>query len=211
MITDPPPRAARKRADFSRSDAIPELPLPAPEAVRTATRTLFEAMAAGEKAVVSKAAARVTGELSRFYGVPEPEVKVLGVRPHVVTDGVCTYQLFGDYTPALQRIRVWMRTAIRGQVSSPKALLNTLLHELCHHLDATRLACPDSPHTRGFFSRVDQLYHFALATPEQARRPLHWIKRGTRWQIDWQRTRTRPIAPASNAPTDEGDGESGGR
>jgi hypothetical protein len=203
VITDPPPRAARKRADFTRSDAIPKLALPPPEAVRAATQSLFAAMAGGEKAAVSKAAAQVTGELSRFYGVPEPEVKVLGVRPHVVTDGVCTYQLFGDYTPALQRIRVWMRTAIRGQVSSPKALLNTLLHELCHHLDATHLGCPDSPHTRGFFTRVDQLYHFTLATPEHARRSLHWVKRGTRWQIDWQRTRTRLTTPASSAPTDD--------
>ncbi len=178
------------------------LPLPPPEAVRAATHSLFTAMASGEKPLVGKAAAEVIGELARFYGVPAPEVKVLGVRPHVITDGVCTYQLFGDYTPALQRIRVWMRTAVRGQVSSPKALLNTLLHELCHHLDATRLACPDSPHTRGFFARVDQLYHFALATPEQSRRPLHWIKRGARWQIDWQRSRTRPLPPARHAPTD---------
>jgi hypothetical protein len=165
--------------------------LPPPEAVRAATQRLFVAMAGGEKTAVAKAAAQVTGELARFYGVAEPEVKVLGVRPHVITRGVCTYQLFGDYTPALQRIRVWMRTAVRGQVSSPKALLNTLLHELCHHLDATHLGCPDSPHTRGFFTRIDQLYHFTLATPEPARRPLHWIKRGTRWQIDWQRSRTR--------------------
>ena len=92
-------------------------------------------------------------------------------------------------------------------MSSPKALLNTLLHEFCHHLDATRLGCPDSSHTRGFFARIDHLYHLALATPEHARRPLHWIKRGTRWQIDWQRTRTRPIAPASKAPADENDGD----
>lgn len=191
MITDPLPRAGRKRADFTRSEAITVLPLPPPDGVRAATQALIGAMAGGEKAPVNRAAARVVEELARFYRVAVPEVKVLGVRPHVVTDGVCTYQLFGDYTPSSQRIRVWMRTAIRARVSSPKALLNTLLHEFCHHLDAKRLECPDSPHTRGFFTRVDHLYHFALATPESARRPLHWIKRGTRWHIDWQRTRTR--------------------
>jgi hypothetical protein len=192
VITDPFPRAAGKRAEFTRSEAITVLPLPPPEGVRAATRALIAAMGTGEKPDVNRAAALIVGELARFYTVAVPEVKVLGVRPHVVTDGVCTYQLFGDYTPALQRIRVWMRTAIRGQVSSPKALLNTLLHEFAHHLDATRLACPDSPHTRGFFTRVDQLYHFVLATPERARRPLHWVKRGSRWQINWQRTRTQP-------------------
>jgi hypothetical protein len=201
VITDPPPRGAKRRAEFSKSEGITRIPLPEPELTRAATQQLAVAMADGDKSPVRSACVALLGELARFYQVPMPEVKVLGVRPHVVTAGVCTYQLFGDYTPALQRIRVWMRTAMRGQVSSPKALLNTLLHEFCHHLDATRLACPDSPHTRGFYARVDHLYHFALATPEQARRPLHWIKRGTRWQIDWQRSRTRaalarsPLAP----------------
>jgi hypothetical protein len=117
-------------------------------------------------------------------------VRILGIRPHRVVAGVCTYQLFGDYTPATQQIRVWMRTAIRAQVSSPRALLNTLLHEFCHHLDATRLDCADSPHTRGFFSRIDHLYHLALATPAGSRRPLHWTKRGALWTIDWRRSRT---------------------
>ena len=192
MITDAPPRGAKRRADFVRSDGITSLALPAdPANTRAALEQLCAAMESGDKAPVRAACVGLLGELSSFYEVPPPDVKVLGVRPHVVTQGVCTYQLFGDYTPALQRIRVWMRTAIRGQVSSPKALLNTLLHEFCHHLDATRLQCPDSPHTRGFFARVDHLYHFTLATPDHARRPLHWVQRGQRWQIDWQRSRTR--------------------
>jgi hypothetical protein len=78
-----------------------------------------------------------------------------------------------------------MRTAIREKVSSPKALLNTLLHEFCHHLDCTRLGWPQSYHTRGFFTRIDLLYHHALATPPAARRPLRWVKRGSVWAIDW--------------------------
>ena len=206
MITDPLPRAAKLRAQFARSEGIAVIPLPPPGAVRRAKESLVLAMAAGDRPAVAAACAALVGELSRFYGVPVPTVKVLGVRPHVVTQGVCTYQLFGDYTPALQRIRVWMRTAIRAQVSSPKALLNTLLHELCHHLDATRLNCPESPHTRGFYARVDHLYHFALETPPEARRPLHWIKRGARWQIDWRRSRTRVISTGANpdSPDDSG-------
>jgi len=199
VITDPLPRGGRKRADFVRSEAIALSAFPPPPAVHAATQRLTTAMAGGEKGPVAAACAALTGELARFYEVPAPEIKVLGVRPHVVTQGVCTYQLFGDYTPALQRIRVWMRTAMRGKVSSPKALLNTLLHEFCHHLDATHFDCPDSPHTRGFFTRVDHLYHFALATPDEARRPLRWIKRGARWQIDWQRSRTRPTQGTSSS------------
>jgi hypothetical protein len=199
VITDPLPRAAKLRAEFTKSEGICVIPLPPPGAVRRANESLIAAMASGDRAAVAEACAALVGDLSRFYRVAVPTVKVLGVRPHVVTQGVCTYQLFGDYTPASQRIRVWMRTAIRGQVSSPKALLNTLLHELCHHLDATHLDCPESPHTRGFFTRVDHLYHFALETPTEARRPLHWIKRGTRWQIDWRRSRTRALSPPPDA------------
>jgi hypothetical protein len=138
---------------------------------------------------VRAAAAALLELLSPFYEIPIPPVRVLGVRPHRVVSGVCTYQLFGDYTPSTQQIRVWMRTAIRGQVSSPKALLNTLLHEFCHHLDCTRLGCPESYHTRGFFTRIDHLYHLALATPPETRRGLVWRKRGSVFTIDWQRTR----------------------
>src|SRR3954452_24079821 len=141
------------------------MPLPPGEALQTATRRLAEVMAAGELGPVRRASAELLEILAAFYGVPVPPVRVLGVRPHRVTAGVCTYQLFGDYTPSTQQIRVWMRTAIREKVSSPKALLNTLLHEFCHHLDCTRLSCPQSFHTRGFFTRIDHLYHHALGTP----------------------------------------------
>jgi len=197
VITDPLPRQARKRDAHLRSDRITTLPLPPGESVQAATLALQQAMASGRLPPVRAVSAELLALLSRFYDVPAPGVRVLGVRPHVVTQGVCTYQLFGDYTPATQRIRIWLRTAIREQVSSPKAFLNTLLHEFCHHLDATRLGCPDSPHTRGFFQRIDHLYHLALATPPDRRRPLIWIKRGSVWAIDWRRstTRARPLRP----------------
>ena len=186
MITDPVPRAAAKRREYDRSDAIVTMPLAQDGQVPALVRALAQAMAEGETAPVQRAGARLLAELAGFYGVPVPPLRVLGVRPHRVSAGVCTYQLFGDYTPKTQRIRVWMRTAIREKVSSPKALLNTLLHEFCHHLDCTRLGCPESYHTRGFFTRIDHLYHPALETPLEKRRPLRWIKRGSVWSVDWR-------------------------
>jgi len=191
VITDRPPGAAARRREYERSDGIVTLPLPPAAAVQALTEALAAAMAAGETGPVRRAGARLLEALAAFYKVPVPPLAVLGVRPHRVTAGVCTYQLFGDYTPSTQRIRVWMRTAIRKQVSSPKALLNTLLHEFCHHLDGTRLACPQSYHTRGFFARIDHLYHLALATPLERRRPLRWVKRGAVWMIDWNRVVVR--------------------
>jgi len=189
VITDAPPRSARRRAEFDRSEAITSLALPAPDRTRAATQTLTQAMAGGEKAPVRSACVVLLRELSEFYEVPLPEVKVLGVRPHVVSQGVCTYQLFGDYTPATAKIRVWMRTAVLGKVTSFRGLLNTLLHEFCHHLDVRQLGFPGTPHTRGFFIRIDRLYHLALDTPADKRRPLHWIKQGRSWRIDWRKLR----------------------
>jgi hypothetical protein len=114
---------------------------------------------------------------------------VLGARPLKVVEGNLAYELFGDYTLETEVIRVWMRTAVLGKVTSHRGLLNTLLHEYCHHLDVVALGWPDTPHTRGFFGRVDDLYHLALATPPDKRKPLVWIRRGGVWRIDWTRLR----------------------
>jgi hypothetical protein len=189
VITDPVPRGERKRAEYDRSDAIVDMPLPPPELVQGRALAVKTAMERGDIKPVAYACADLLAALSAFYSVPTPPVAVLGVRPHKVMEGVTTYQLFGDYTPSTQKIRVWMRTAIRAQVSSPKALLNTLLHEFCHHLDCTRLRCPESFHTRGFYWRIDHLYHLAIATPPEKRKPLRWIRRGGVWAIDWTKLR----------------------
>lgn len=190
MVTDPFPRRAGPRRSYLASDARPRLELPAPEPVQALYVAFSNALALGKAPAVRDAAHELLAHLATHFAVRVPPVRVLGVRPHQVENGVCTYQLFGDYTPSTERIRVWMRTAIRGQVSSPKALLNTLLHELCHHLDNTVWSSPDSPHTRGFFGRVDDLYHHALGTPPALRRRLHWVKVGSVYRIDWARSRT---------------------
>jgi hypothetical protein len=202
VVTDPFPRRQKLRQLYLASDARPPLSLPPPAPVRALTAALTSALGGGDAKLVRVAAHALLEHYAAHFGVRGPSVRVLGVRPHHVEDGVCTYQLFGDYTPSTERIRVWMRTAIRAQLSSPKALLNTLLHELCHHLDNTVWACPESPHTRGFFGRIDDLYHHALATPPAARRRLHWVKVGAVYRIDWARSRTAPVRAGPSAPTD---------
>lgn len=191
MITDRVPAAAASRRDFEKSDALASIPLPPAETVQPLARAVAEATETGTATAVAAAGTALLTALSNGYQVAPPSLRVLGVRPHRLTEGVCTYQLFGDYTPSTQRIRVWMRTAIREKVTSPKALINVILHELCHHLDATCLGCPHSFHTRGFYSRIDHLYHHVLATPPEARRPLRWIKRGAVWTVDWRQLRRR--------------------
>jgi len=48
---------------------------------------------------------------------------------------------------------------------------------------------PESFHTRGFYCRIDHLYHLVLGTAPTKRKPLRWIQRGGVWTIDWKRLR----------------------
>jgi len=94
--------------------------------------------------------------------------------------------LFGDYNPETMLIRLWMRTAVRKQVTSYGTFLSTLCHEFCHHLDFHCFKFDDSWHTRGFYERTAALYHHARGTPSKR---LFWAPvPGGRWRIDWQRT-----------------------
>ncbi len=189
MVTDRPPRDAPARRDFDRSDADDTLALPPPQPLQTAALALQTAMQTELAPPVRKAGLGLLGVLASHYGVSRPGLSVLGLRPHHVLEGEYSYELFGDYTPDTEKIRVWMRTAIRGKVTSFRGLLNTLVHEFCHHLDIHHLQYPDTPHTRGFYARIDALYHLCLATPEAKRMPLLWRKRGPVWVADWPKMR----------------------
>jgi hypothetical protein len=96
-----------------------------------------------------------------------------------------TTELFGDYNPQTMLIRVWMRTAVRKEITSFGTFLSTLCHEFCHHLDFQIFRFSDSWHTRGFYERAAVLYHHARGTPQKR---LYWIPIGRRWRIDWRRT-----------------------
>ncbi len=93
---------------------------------------------------------------------------------------------FGDYDPKTNLIRVWMRTAVRKQVTSFGTFLSSLCHEFCHHLDYQGFKHGDPRHTLGFYGRTAALYHHARGTPLKR---LFWVKvPGGRWRIDWPRT-----------------------
>jgi hypothetical protein len=190
LITDPIPRAAGLRRQYEASDAKSHLDLPPAEPLQKLATALADALATESRPKVKKAGLALLAFLAEVYQVPPPKLSVLGARPKRVSEG-SSYELWGDYTFATQVIRVWMRTAVLGKVTSFRGLLNTLLHEFLHHLDVKRFAWPDTPHTRGFFGRIDDLYHLALATPPADRRPLVWIKGRNSWRIDWTKLRPR--------------------
>ena len=128
---------------------------------------------------------------SKFYKVSECGIRVLAGRPLRVRENR-TSELFGDYSPETMLIRVWMRTAVKKEVTSFGTFLITLCHEFCHHLDFHRFGFPDSWHTRGFYERAAALYHDARGTPPKQ---LVWAPTDAgRWRIDWPRTNRLPHA-----------------
>lgn len=184
MLTDTPQRN-RNRAEYLESDRIKALDLPSNSPLPEIAKRLESAMKAGATAEVRKACAEFLGAASDFYRVPNCATRVLAARPLRVRERG-TFELFGDYDPENSVIRVWMRTAVRKEITSFGTFLNTLCHEFCHHLDFQKFGFQDSWHTRGFYERAAVLYHYTRGTPLKK---LFWVPMtGGRWRIDWQRT-----------------------
>jgi hypothetical protein len=189
MLTDPPPRKSN-RPQFLESDHLTSLDVPENGNLVEIARAIESAMI--ESATMDDSAARVRkscsdllGEMTSFYAVRDCGVRVLAARPLRVRERWTT-ELFGDYSPDTRMIRVWMRTAVRKEVTSFGTFLSTLCHEFCHHLDFEKFRFPDSWHTRGFYARAGALYHCARGTPPKR---LFWVASpGERWHIDWPRT-----------------------
>jgi hypothetical protein len=184
MLTDSPPRKSI-RAAFEESDRIASLNLPQDGNLASMAKSIESAMKADMMPAVRNSCAEFLTAASSFYKVRNCGVKVLAARPLRVRENWST-ELFGDYDPTTMVIRVWMRTAVKKDVTSFGTFFSTLCHEFCHHLDLQLFKFPDSWHTRGFYQRTAVLYHYARGTPPKK---LFWISmpRG-RWRIDWPRT-----------------------
>jgi hypothetical protein len=186
MVTDRLPRAQPMLAQYAESDRSGRLPVPGDERLRLLANALEKEMEHGYCGPVREICDRLLTETASFYGVRAPTVRVLSARPLRVREGGWATELFGDYHPEKKVIRVWMRTAVRKQVTSYGTFLSTLCHEFCHHLDFESFRYGDSPHTRGFYERTAALYHYMRGTPPKR---LFWRPAvGGRWQIDWVRT-----------------------
>lgn len=184
MITDAPPRKAN-RAAFLESDRIKTLDLPPNGALPAVSEAIELAMKSGKSADVRRACAEFLRVAGEFYKVPACDIRVLAARPLRVREHSVT-ELFGDYHPHTMLLRVWMRTAVRKEVTSFGTFLSTLCHEFCHHLDFQRFGFRNSWHTRGFYERTGALYHHMRGTPQKQ---LFWLPASpTRWRIDWPRT-----------------------
>jgi hypothetical protein len=192
MLTDAPPRKSRLRF-FLDSDRLNAIPLPDDQRLTKIAGAIAAAMKAEDTNNVWQVCDDFLGTAADFYQVPRCGVRVLAARPLRVREQ-STLELFGDYQPDTKVIRVWMRTAIRKDVTSFGTFLSTLCHEFCHHLDFLKFGYGDSWHTRGFYERTAVLYHHAKGTP---RKKLVWASAPRqRWRIDWPRTNRGTESPS---------------
>jgi len=165
MLTDSPPRKA-SRAGFLESERIKTLDLPQDGRLLKIAESIEQTMKATSAADVRCTCTEFLDATSDFYRVPNCGIRVLAARPLRVREN-WTSELFGDYSPETMMIRVWMRTAVRKEVTSFGTFLSTLCHEVCHHLDFQRFGFSGSWHTRGFYERAAALYHHARGTPQK--------------------------------------------
>jgi uncharacterized damage-inducible protein DinB len=149
----------RQQAIYLKSDAITVMPLPDPRPLRPLVAELGRCLESGERQLTESASQLLAGALARALGAPPVRVRVLAARPHARWG-----ELHGLYEPARRPgqpplITLWMRTARQKKVVAFRTFLRTLLHELMHHLDYTRLGLGDSFHTQGFYQRESHLFH----------------------------------------------------
>src|SRR5262249_41780641 len=115
MLTDSPSR--KNRSGFLESDRIKTLDLPQDRGMTEIAQRLESAMKWDNVRDVRSACTEFLATASDFYEVPTCCVRVLAARP-LRTREHGTFELFGDYSPDSMLIRVWMRTAIRREVTS---------------------------------------------------------------------------------------------
>jgi hypothetical protein len=148
--------SAEKRI-YLRSDELRSVKVPDALALAPLVEELRTTLEAGRRVRATKAANALVRALCNQLGAPKVRVRIHETRPS--WDGG---ELHGLYTFALEagevpEIEVWMRTVAKGQVVKFRTFLRTLLHEVCHHLDATIFEMKESFHTHGFFARESSL------------------------------------------------------
>jgi uncharacterized damage-inducible protein DinB len=171
-----------QQAIYRKSDGITEIRLPRPDLLHPLVDDLGAALASESRERTQAATERLIQGLARELGLPLVRVDVLAARPHARWG-----ELHGLYTTERGRlpgIQLWMRTAKQRRVVAFRTFLRTVLHELGHHIDYTRLRLRDSFHTEGFYKRESSLFHQLVpagANSEGSGAPV--------WQ---ERTRTMP-------------------
>jgi len=124
--------------------------------LQAALRDVSEGLASSGMARLRRGASTILDTLVSCYQLPKLQLSVFDRPRPSFTGQRFSGELHGDYTSP-GRIRIWTRTAKRGQTVAFLTFLDTLLHEFLHHYDLNFLKLPDTVHSENFYKRLGSL------------------------------------------------------
>lgn len=145
----------RDTPDFTRSNKIPALEYQPKARERELTRKLIASTSASEREALGQ---KLLDNICRSLKISRARLRVFEERqPHKLRGGRLAYKLYGVYHCDSAVIEIANLTSIRKQVVAGKTFLDTLVHELMHHIDRKFLRIPSTPHSPGFYARIEDL------------------------------------------------------
>ena len=145
----------RDTPDFTRSNKIPALEYHPAPGERELTGRLIASTSAREREALGQ---KLLDNICRNLKIPRARLRVFEERqPHKLRGGKLAYKLYGVYRCDSAVIEIANLTSIRKQVVAGKTFLDTLIHELMHHIDRKLLRIPSTPHSPGFYARIEDL------------------------------------------------------
>lgn len=101
---------------------------------------------------------KVSDMICKDLGVGVCSIKYDGIQPHSTNSrGTLKNKTLGHYKTIICHITLYKFTAKTKKIASNKSVLDTLLHELCHHFDFVLIGFGGSIHTAGFYKRISSL------------------------------------------------------
>ena len=145
----------RDTPDFTRSNKFPALEYQPASRERELTSRLIASTSAREREALGQ---KLLDEICRSLKIPPARLRVFEERqPHKLRGGKLAYKLYGVYRCDSAVIEIANLTSIRKQVVAGKTFLDTLIHELMHHIDRKFLRIPSTPHSPGFYARIEDM------------------------------------------------------
>ena len=145
----------RDTPDFIRSNKFPALEYQPAAEERELTGRLIASTNADEREALGQ---KLLDNICRSLKIPRARLRVFEERqPHKLRGGKLAYKLYGVYHCENAVIEIANLTSIREQVVAGKTFLDTLIHELMHHIDRKFLRIPSTPHSPGFYARIEDL------------------------------------------------------
>lgn len=150
---------------YKRSNSV-SLEFTPNTAIIVALELFRESLHTGRDDLVQRSGQNLLNILNETFGIDsEVELVIRGNRParRKVDPNTGKKRIIasthGKYYPARSAIALYTLTSTGRRVAY-KTLLNTLVHEFCHHMDYKHplLMLQRSLHTKGFYERLNSIY-----------------------------------------------------